>query len=264
MSANASDQGVDQVVVEKGAGLCTITFNRPEKKNAFTHTMYTACSRALVDADKDPAVRCVLITGAGAAFTSGNDLFDFMNNPPTGADSPVIQFLYTLHDVQKPIVAAVNGLAIGIGVTMLLGCDLVYASEQATFKMPFVSLGLVPEGGSSFLLPRMAGHVKAAEALLLGESLNAATAHDFGLVTRVVPAAQLLADARAQAHKLIALPAASVRESKALMRMHTKDQLRRVIDEEAVRFAARLGSPEAAEAFQSFFEKRKPDFTKFD
>jgi enoyl-CoA hydratase/carnithine racemase len=254
----------EQVLVEKAGGICTITFNRPEKKNAFTHAMYARSVEALLDAEQDKSVRCVVFTGNGTAFTSGNDLFDFMNNPPTGEDSPVIQFLYKLHEAQKPIVAAVNGIAVGIGVTMLLACDLVYASDQASFKMPFVSLGLVPEGASSFLLPRMAGHAQAAEALLLGEAFKAEVAKEIGLVTRVVPAAELPAVARAQAQKLVDQPPASVRETKALMRLHTKDAVKKAIDTEAVMFAGRLGSPEAAEAFASFFEKRKPDFSKFD
>jgi enoyl-CoA hydratase/carnithine racemase len=260
----ANDTGTDQVSVSKADGVCTITFTRPEKKNAFTHAMYTRCTEALKDADADKSVRCVMFTSTGTAFTAGNDLFDFMNNPPAGFESPVLQFLYALHATEKPIVVAVQGVAVGIGVTMLLGCDLVYASAQATFKLPFVSLGLVPEGASSMLLPRMAGHAQAAEALLLGESFDAATAHQLGLVTRVVPAEELESFARAQAHKLVALPAASVRATKRLLRAQTQEAIKKVITDEAMVFAERLGSPEAGEAFAAFFEKRKPDFSKLD
>lgn len=254
----------DHVVVEKAAGVCTITFNRPEKKNAFTLAMYTRLVEALEDAETDRGVRCILFTGSGGVFTAGNDLFDFMNNPPADFNSPPLRFLHVLHDAQKPIVVAVNGVAVGIGVTMLLACDLVYASDQATFKMPFVSLGLVPEGASSLLLPRMAGHAHAAEALLLGEAFKADQARDLGIVTRVVAHDELLDFARAQAHKLVALPAASVRASKKLMRAHDKDAVKKALTDEVMVFAERLGSPEAVEAFQAFFEKRKPDFSKLE
>lgn len=258
-----SQDHTQHVLVEKSGGLCTITFNRPEKKNAFTVAMYSACVDALADAAKDPSVRCVLFTGNGTAFTAGNDLMDFMNTPPTGEDSPVFQFLLALVDYEKPVVVAVNGAAVGIGVTMLLHCDLVFAADTAKLTAPFVSLGLVPEGSSSWMLPRMAGLAKANEILLLGEPFDAATAASAGIVTRVVPAAELLAYARAKCQRFIELPAAAVRESKKLIRQHTKEQVKKVLFEEAVIFAGRLGSPEAAEAFTSFFEKRKPDFSKF-
>ena len=257
-------EGNDQVRVEKADGVCTITFTRPEKKNAFTHAMYTRSTQALQDADADKSVRCIVFASTGTAFTAGNDLVDFMNNPPAGFESPVLQFLYALHGTEKPIIASVQGVAVGIGVTMLLGCDLVYASGQATFKLPFVSLGLVPEGASSLLLPRMAGHAQAAEALLLGEAFSAQTAHEIGLVSRVVAPDELEAFTRGQAQKLVALPAASVRATKKLMRAHTKEAIKQVITDEAMVFAERLGSPEAAESFAAFFEKRKPDFSKFD
>jgi enoyl-CoA hydratase/carnithine racemase len=250
------------VLVETNAGVRTITLNRPEKKNAFTIAMYEQCVAALKDAAQDASVRAVLFTGNGSSFTAGNDLFDFMNNPPTGEDSAVIQFLHTLIDYEKPIVVAVEGNAVGIGVTMLLHCDLVYASETARFTAPFVSLGLVPEGASSWLLPRIAGHVKAAELLLLGEPIDARTASDLGLVTRVVPAAELQSIARAKAARLAELPAQSIKDSKQLMRGPLREKAKKVLAEEAVQFAMHLGSPEAMEAFQAFFEKRKPDFTK--
>jgi enoyl-CoA hydratase/carnithine racemase len=250
------------VLVETNAGVRTITLNRPEKKNAFTIAMYAQCVAALQDAAKDDAVRVVLFTGNGSSFTAGNDLFDFMNNPPTGEDSPVMQFLYTLIDYDKPVVVAVEGNAVGIGVTMLLHCDLVYASETARFTTPFVSLGLVPEGASSFLLPRIAGHAKAAEFLLLAEPVDAKTAGEMGVVTRVIAPGELLAFARAKAQRLAELPPGSVREAKRLMRAPLREKIKQVVAEEAVQFAMKLGSPEAMEAFQAFFEKRKPDFSK--
>jgi enoyl-CoA hydratase/carnithine racemase len=254
----------NHVLVDKADGLCTITFNRPEKKNAFTVAMYTACVHALADAARDPKVRCVLITGNGTAFTAGNDLMDFMNTPPTGEDSPVFQFLLELIDYTKPVVVAVNGAAVGIGVTMLLHCDLVLAADTAKFTAPFVSLGLVPEGASSWMLPRIAGTAKANEILMLGEPFDAQTAREAGIVTRVVPAAELLDAAKAKCRRLIELPASSLRETKKLVRDATREQVKKALYAEAVVFAQRLGSPEAAEAFQSFFEKRKPDFSRFD
>lgn len=250
------------VLIETNAGVRTITLNRPEKKNAFTIAMYEQCVAALKDAASDASVRVVLFTGNGSSFTAGNDLYDFMNNPPTGEDSAVIQFLHTLIDYEKPVVVAVEGNAVGIGVTMLLHCDLVYASETARFTAPFVSLGLVPEGASSWLLPRIAGHVKAAELLLLGEPIDAKTADEMGLVTRVLPPGELLTFARAKAQRLAELPSGSIREAKRLMRASHSEKAKQVLANEAVQFAMKLGSPEAMEAFQAFFEKRKPDFSK--
>lgn len=264
MSEPTSPQDDKHIVVEKAAGLCTITLNRPEKKNAFTVAMYEACVHGLADAARDPAIRCVLFAANGSAFTAGNDLMDFMNAPPTGEDSAVFQFLLELIDYEKPVVVAVNGAAVGIGVTMLMHCDLVYAADTAKFTAPFVSLGLVPEAGSSWLLPRMAGAAKANEILLLGEPFDAHTAHHAGLVTRVVPAAEVLATARAKCERLIELPAASLRETKKLIRGAAREHVKKALYAEAVQFASRLGSPEATEAFTAFFEKRKPDFRKLD
>ena len=244
-------------------GVLKLTFARPEKKNAFTVRMYEECAAALNAAATDTAVRCVLFTGKGSAFTSGNDLVDFMNAPPAGEDSAVFRFLLALIDFEKPIIAAVNGAAIGIGVTMLLHCDLVYAADSARFTTPFVALGLVPEGASSLLVPRAAGFAAANEMLLLGEPVDAAFAKDAGIVARVLPAAELLPFAVAQANKLAALAPAALRQSKALIRGPQKEAVKRALYEEAKVFLARLSSPEAIEAFTAFFEKRKPDFSRF-
>ncbi|HEY4219727.1 MAG TPA: enoyl-CoA hydratase [Myxococcota bacterium] len=257
------DVGNDIVRAVSG-GIATITFNRPEKKNAFTHAMYEAAIKALEEAAADKSVRCVLLTGAGNAFTSGNDLYDFMNNPPSSSDSPVLRFLRTIIDYEKPIVAAVNGAAVGIGVTMLLHCDLVYASDDAKFTAPFVPLGLVPEGASSFLLPRIAGLAKANEILLLGEPFDAKFAVAAGVVARAMPGAELAAFARAKAERIAALPAASLRATKALLRGKLRDRVHGALNDEAAVFGPRLSSPEAVEAFTAFFEKRKPDFSQFD
>jgi enoyl-CoA hydratase/carnithine racemase len=251
------------ILVDQAEGILTITFNRPEKKNAFTIAMYEACVHAMRKAEADPTVRVILFTGAGAAFTSGNDLFDFMNAPPTGEDSPVLQFLWALLKAKKPLVAAVNGLAIGIGTTMLLHCDLVYAADTAKFTMPFVSLGLVPEGGSSYLIPRLAGHAKASELLLLGESFTAKTAEEIGVVTSTAAGAELMEYARAKCAALAAKAPEAVRQSKELLRAPIRAQLEQVMRDEVVVFGARLGSDEAREAFTAFFEKRKPDFSTF-
>ncbi|MCC7073003.1 MAG: enoyl-CoA hydratase [Deltaproteobacteria bacterium] len=252
-----------QVLVEKAGGVCTITLNRPEKRNAFTVPMYQRCVDVLRDAGADPAVRAVLLTGAGSAFTSGNDVADFPNMPTNPTENPAFQMLLALLDFEKPVVAAVNGSAVGVGVTLLLHCDLVYVADNAKLLMPFVSLALVPEGASSLLVPRMAGFAKANELLLLAEPFDAATAVDVGIATRALPASEVVAFARSRAQRLVELPAASLRAAKRLLRDPLRERVRSALFEEAVRFGERIGSPEAAEAFSAFFEKRKPDFTRF-
>lgn len=251
------------VLIEKAAGVCTLTLNRPEKRNAFTVAMYQRVVDALKDASADPTVRVVLITGAGNAFTSGNDVADFPNMPTNPEENPAFLLLLALLDFDKPVVAAVNGAAVGVGVTLLLHCDLVYVADNAKLLCPFVSLGLVPEGASSLLLPRMAGMAKACELLLLAEPFDAATAVQVGLATRALPAAEVVAHARGRAQRLVELPAASLRAAKKLLRDPVRDEVRRALFTEADRFGERLGSPEAAEAFGAFFEKRKPDFSRW-
>lgn len=252
------------ILVEDQQGIRTLRFNRPDKRNAFSVAMYQELIDALETAAQDSAVRVVVLTGEGKAFTSGNDLVDFMNTPPAGPDSPVFKFLLTLLDYEKPLVAAVNGAAVGIGTTMLLHCDLVVASDSAKFQVPFVNLGLVPEGGSSLLLPALAGHRKAAELLLLGEAFSAQDAKDFGLVNSVVPADELESSVNQLATRLSAQPAASVRATKRLLKQPVREVLLETLHREGEVFISRLTSPEAAEAFTAFFEKRKPDFSKFD
>jgi enoyl-CoA hydratase/carnithine racemase len=240
-----------------------IQINRPEKKNALTVEMYAAFADALTAADADPGVRAVLIHGAGDAFTAGNDLQDFLANPPRGPDAPVVRFLQAVSHAQKPLVAAVSGVAVGVGTTMLLHCDLVYAAEGSKLSLPFVNLGLCPEAASSFLLPTIAGYQRAAEVLLLGEPFDAHKAWQLGLVTEVVPAGEVLACAEGAARKLAEKPAASVRLTKQLMKRAWLPTIEATLAEESRQFGARLGSPEAKEAFAAFLEKRKPDFTKF-
>ncbi len=250
------------VLAETAGGVCTITLNRPEKRNAFTVAMYQRCVDVLRGAAADSSVRAVLLTGAGSAFTSGNDVADFPNMPTNPADNPAFQLLLALLDFEKPVVAAVNGSAVGVGVTLLLHCDLVYVADNAKLLMPFVSLGLVPEGASSLLVPRMAGMAKANELLLLAEPFDADTAVAAGIATRALPASEVVAFARSRAARLVELPAASLRAAKKLLRDPIRERVRTTLFDEAVLFGQRLGSPEAAEAFAAFFEKRKPDFSK--
>lgn len=252
-----------EIEISKADGILSIEFNRPERKNAITGAMYMAMTNALNEGEADPSVRAILISGKPEVFTAGNDLEDFLKNPPTGLDSPVSQFMHALSGAGKPVVAAVAGNAVGIGTTLLMHCDLVYAADNAKFAMPFTQLGLCPEFCSSVLLPRLAGYARAAEKLMLGEAFGADEALAMGLVSKVLPVDQLQAHARAQAAKLVALPASSIRITKRLMKAHDSASLRATMHEEMQHFSTMLQAPEAKEAFQAFFEKRKPDFTKF-
>ncbi|MFY8087662.1 MAG: enoyl-CoA hydratase [Rubrivivax sp.] len=248
-------------------GVATIEIARPEKKNALTMAMYTAMSEALDAAREDKAVRAVLITGQPGIFTSGNDIEDFMQRPPgqgsESMDSPVFRFMQSLLACDKPVVAAVTGAAIGIGTTMLLHCDFVYVSDEARLAMPFVSLGLVPEFASSLLVPQLMGHRRAAEKLLLGDPFSAEQAVECGIANAVLPASEVLPYARRMAERFNALPPGAVREAKQLMRAPQREQMLQVIRAEGEKFGKRLRSPEAMEAFQAFFQKRKPDFSAF-
>ncbi len=244
-------------------GILTLRFNRPEKKNALTLAMYVALVEALKWANEKDAVRVVLLTGGDGCFTSGNDLVDFMHSPPLGNASPVMQFLIAISQAKKPIVAAVSGAAVGVGATMLLHCDLVYAGASALFQMPFVNLGLCPEAGSTLLLPRMMGHQRAAELLLLGEPFSAETAREVGIVSVVCNDGELLETAQRKARQLAAQPAAAVRVAKALMKQDYAFPLREAIREEGALFMERLKSPEATEGISAFLERRRPDFSQF-
>jgi len=249
-------------------GVATIEIARPEKKNALTIAMYQAMADALRAATADAAVRAVLITGQPGIFTSGNDLEDFMQRPPgqggsNTQDSPVFQFMRALLDCDKPVVAAVTGAAIGIGTTMLLHCDFVYVSDEARLAMPFVGLGLVPEFASSLLVPQLMGQRRAAERLMLGDPFTPEQAVEGGIANAVLPAGEVVYHARRVAERFNALPPGAVREAKRLMRAPQREQVLQVIQAEGALFAQRLRSPEAMEAFQAFFQKRKPDFSKF-
>lgn len=244
-------------------GVARIEIARPEKKNAITVAMYRQLADAIAAAHDDAAVRAILIHGQPDIFTAGNDLEDFMKNPPAGMDAPVFQFMAALGYAEKPVVAAVNGAAVGIGTTMLMHCDLVYCGDNAMFSMPFVSLGLCAEFASSLLVPLAAGYHKAAEKLLLGEPLSAEEALEMRIVNRILPPNEVLGYAAKQAARFAGLPPTSVRETKRLMKSSWKAVTEKVIEDEARTFGRMLGSAEAKEAFSAFFERRKPDFSRF-
>ena len=243
-------------------GVMAVEFNRPGKKNALTGDMYTLLTEAFARAESDDAVRVILIHGQHDVFTAGNDLEDFMKRPPLGEDTPTFRFLAAASQAGKPLVAAVNGAAVGIGTTLLLHCDLVYAGDNARFRLPFATLGLVPEFASSYLLPMVAGYQRAAELLMLGEPFGPEVALAAGFVTRVVPAAQTLDTAWEAARKLAALPAKSVRTTKALIKGAHANAVRNQMQLEGRHFREMLSEPAAREAFSAFLEKRKPDFSR--
>jgi enoyl-CoA hydratase/carnithine racemase len=243
-------------------GIMVVEINRPAKKNALTSEMYALLADSLKQAEGDPAVRVIVIHGKPDVFTAGNDLEDFAKRPPQGEDTPVFRFLDAASRAEKPLVAAVNGAAVGIGTTLLLHCDLVYAGDNARFRLPFASLGLVPEFASSYLLPMVAGYQRAAELLLLGEPFGPDVALAAGFVTRVVPAVQTLDTAMEAARKLAALPAKSVRTTKALLKGAHAAAVRNQLQLEGRHFREMLSEPAAREAFAAFIEKRKPDFSR--
>jgi len=248
-------------------GVATIEIARPEKKNALTVAMYQAMADALVEAREDAAVRAVLITGQPGIFTSGNDIEDFMTRAPgqgsDAMDSPVFRFMRALLECDKPVVAAVTGAAVGIGTTMLLHCDFVYVSDEARLAMPFVALGLVPEFASSLVVPQLMGHRRAAEKLLTGDPFTPEQAVECGIANAVLPAGEVVNHARRVAERFNQLPPGAVREAKQLMRGPQHELVLQTIRTEGEIFARRLRSPEAMEAFQAFFQKRQPDFSKF-
>ena len=250
-------------IVATAAGpVLELAFNRPQRRNAITGEMYALLADAFERGEADAAVRVFIVHGTPEAFTAGNDIEDFIERPPVDESTPVFRFLRVMSAAQKPVVAAVCGPAVGIGTTLLLHCDLVYAGDNARFQLPFTSLGLVPEFASSYLLPRVAGYQRAAELLLLGEPFDATRALDAGFVTRIVPAAEALETARAAARKLAALPAKSLRLTKALMKSGDADAVRDRLAAEGGHFRALLGEPAAREALAAFMEKRKPDFSR--
>lgn len=240
-----------------------LVLNRPARRNALTHAMYSALTEALQAADADPAIRVIRLSGSAGHFTGGNDLADFQESPPRDLEAPVFRFLEALRTARKPVVADVRGVAIGIGTTLLLHCDLVYCDATARFQMPFASLGLCPEGGSSLLLPGLAGLREASRLLMLCDLFDAEAARQMGLVNAVLPSDALEAEVIRVVQRLCAQPAASLRLTKSLLRRADDGRLAEQMREEALQFMRRLDSPETAEAFAAFREKRAPDFTGF-
>jgi enoyl-CoA hydratase/carnithine racemase len=250
-----------EILVHTEAAVMTITLNRAEKKNSLTAAMYATLADALDSASQDAAVRVVVIQGHELIFSAGNDINDFLSVPPDTSDAPVFRFLRLLSTFAKPLVAAVCGPAVGIGTTLLLHCDLVYAGDNAAFSLPFVNLGLCPEAASSLLLPQLMGHQRAAEALLLGEPFSAETALEVGLINRIVPPAEANALAQMQAQKLAAKPLSSLLETKRLMKLGNAPVIAGRIAEEISSFGRMLREPAAREAFTAFVEKRRANFT---
>ena len=251
---------MSDVTVLNADGVLEIVMARPARKNALTVAMYAAMAEAIAGASRDDAVRAVLLRGEGGTFTSGNDLNDFIQSPPTGDDSPVARFLHALVELDRPLLAAVEGRAVGIGVTMLLHCDLVYAAADAKLSLPFVNLALVPEAASSLLLPRLVGHPRAAEMLFFGEPVDAVAARELGLVNAVVPAAEVVDFARGRARALADKPAEALRQTKRLLKAPLRDETLARMHAESAAFIERLASPELREAVSAFFEKRAPRF----
>ena len=261
MALTKTRQNMTDILLDTTDSIRTITFNRVARKNAFTEAMYIAFEAALTQADQDPGVRVVVVQGHESVFSAGNDIADFLNNPPKNPDAPVFRLLLALATFSKPLIAAVCGPAVGIGTTLLFHCDLVYAGDNAAFAMPFVNLGLCPEAGASLLVPQMMGYHRAAELLLLGEPFTAETALEVGLVNRIVPPAGANALAQAQARKLASRPLASVQMTKRLMKQTHAAQVLAQIEAEGQAFSRMLSEPAAREAFAAFLEKRKPDFS---
>ena len=253
---------IPEILTHLDAGVLSLTINRLDRKNSITAAMYAAMADVLAAAENDAAVRVVVIQGHETIFSAGNDIGDFLNKPPSTQDSPVFRFLYGISAFSKPIVAAVCGPAVGIGTTLLLHCDLIYAGDNAAFSMPFVNLGLCPEAGSSLLVPQLMGYPRAAEALLLGEPFTAETALEIGLINRIVPPSEVSALAQQQARKLAAKPLASSIETKRLMKQANASAVKQRIHDESLSFGRMLGEPAAREAFTAFMQKRKPDFSQ--
>ena len=252
----------NDILTHSEAGVMTITLNRVDKKNSITSAMYAAMADALALAEAETAIRVVVFQGHEAVFSAGNDIGDFLNQPPATTESPVFRFLRGMAGFPKPLIAAVCGPAVGIGTTLLFHCDLVYAGDNAAFSMPFVNLGLCPEAASSLLVPQMFGYHRAAEALLLGEPFFAEAALEVGLVNRVLPPTEVNGAAQASARKLAAKPLSALIETKRLMKKAQAAQVAAQMAEEGASFGRMLREPAAREAFGAFMEKRKPDFSK--
>jgi len=251
---------MDEIVAERSGSILRVELNRPAKKNAMTSAMYVSLAKVFEDAGKDERTRVVLWYGAGDSFSAGNDLEDFLEHPPGPGESPQASLMKALIDFDKPLIAAVHGAAIGGGTTMLIHCDFVYASETAKFQLPFINLALVPEFGSSFVLPARIGHIRAAELILLGLPFDARRAADLGLVTQVVPDQNLLGTATETARKIATKPAGALQACKRLMKRPFREQIKAAIKAENEEFSAQVRTADAKEALTAFLEKRAPHF----
>ena len=251
----------DEIRQQRRGAVLELRFNRPDRKNAITGAMYSALADALGDAERDESIRVVTLSGSEGTFTAGNDLRDFQQAAPGEAERPVARFLEAISTFPKVLVAGVAGPAVGVGTTMLLHCDLVLAAPSALFSLPFVDLGLVPEAGSSLLLPRLIGRQRAAKHLILGDPFDAETALGYGLVSEIVSEDELEARVGKIAARIAAKPPEAVRLTKRLLREDAAAVRQRIAEESAL-FGERLQSPEAAEAFAAFFEKRPPNFSR--
>jgi enoyl-CoA hydratase/carnithine racemase len=253
---------MDDIVTEHAGSVLRVQLNRPTKRNAMTSAMYLALKGIFNEAANDEDTRVVVWHGAGDSFCAGNDIEDFLKNPPGAGESPQAALMNELVNFDKPLVAAVQGAAIGGGTTMLTHCDFVYAAENAKFQMPFINLALVPEFGSSCSVPARIGHLRAAELILLGASFDAGRAAELGLVTEVVFDVDVLARATETARKLATKPAAALQASKRLMKQPFREQIKAAMRAENEEFSAQVRSDDAKEALTAFLEKRKPDFAR--
>ncbi len=247
----------EAILSEIKEGVLYLTLNRADKKNALTLSMYQGLLDAMVEADRNPDVRVIHLTGSGDSFSAGNDIADFIEASRAGdTKTPALDFLMQIHAQQKPVVAAVNGIAVGIGVTLLLHCDFVYAAEGAMFRMPFVDLGLVPEGGSSVVIPQLIGHRKAAELLLACDAFDAASAEAYGIVNKAVPANQLLETSTGMANRLAAKPPKALLQAKAMLKANVGQPLEQAIPAEVELFMKHLASEEAAQTLAALFGRK--------
>jgi enoyl-CoA hydratase/carnithine racemase len=253
---------IEEIVTERAGSIMRVQFNRPAKRNAMTSAMYLALAGIFNEAAYDGDTRVVVWHGAGDSFCAGNDIDDFLKNPPGSGESPQFGLMEALVNFDKPLVAAVQGSAIGGGTTMLMHCDFIYAGESTHFQMPFINLAIVPEFGSSCAVPTRIGHVRAAELIMLGTAFDARRAAELGLVNEVLPDKDVLAKAMEVAAKLAAKPAKAMQASKRLLKAPFRDQTKAAMKAENEAFSVQVRSADAREAFTAFLEKRKPNFTK--
>ena len=251
-----------EIVTERVGSILRVQLNRPTKRNAMTSAMYLSLASIFNEAASDENTRVVLWHGAGDSFCAGNDIEDFLKNPPGPRESPQARLMEALVNFDKPLVAAVHGAAIGGGTTMLTHCDFIYAGESTKFQMPFINLAVVPEFGSSHSVPARIGHLRAAELILLGIPFDARRAAELGLVTQVLSDKDVLAKATETAEKLAAKPASALQASKRLMKQPVRGQIKAAMKAENEEFSTQVHSEDAKEAFTAFLEKRKPDFTR--